>query len=146
MPFHPEVVRMTQEDRGLVSRIGPIEVDWPRSIGFFGAVGVATAVGLLEPPLGAFIAAVPFLKMLNRPQLPTPTRFLSQILDGMAKPVGGDAEGTIRFSGQANSASRAAAASRATPTSSRTTRSRAQSDGRTSDRNRATSNPRRAAR
>ena len=91
---------MAQEDKGLVSRVGPIEIDWPRSAGFFGALAAATAVGLIEPPLGLFIAAVPFIKMLDRPQLPVLPRFISQVLDGMAKPVGGDAEGTIRFSGR----------------------------------------------
>jgi hypothetical protein len=139
---------MAQEDKGLVSRIGPIEIDWPRSMGFFGALGLATAVGLIEPPLGLFIAAVPFLKMLNRPQLPTPTRFASQVLDGMAKPVGGDAEGTIRFAGQGSSSTPRndrAAGGRPTETG-RARRDRTASHEDATSRRRTTSSGQRSAR
>jgi hypothetical protein len=82
---------------GLVGRIGPFEVDWPRSLGFFGGVGVAVGIGLIDPPLGLFIAAVPFLKMLDLPGLPTRTRFMGQVFEGVAKPVGGDSDGTVRL-------------------------------------------------
>lgn len=34
---------MAGEDKGLVTNVGPIQIDWPRSIGFFGALGAATA-------------------------------------------------------------------------------------------------------
>jgi hypothetical protein len=85
------------EDRGLVVTLGPIAVDVPRSVGYFGAVGLATAAGLIEPPLGLFIAAIPVVKMLMSPRLPRPARFLGQVFDGAAQPVGGDAEGTIRL-------------------------------------------------
>jgi len=88
---------MTEQDRGLTSRIGPVEVDWPRSIGYFGGVGLATAAGLLSPPVGVFIAAVPFLKMLNRPNASRPVRFIGQVLDGASKPVGGDTSATIEL-------------------------------------------------
>lgn len=87
----------SEEERGLSSRIGPVEVNWPESIGYFGGVGLAVATGLIEPPLGLFIAAMPFLKMLNRPRAPRPVRFVSQLIDGAAKPVGGDSPGSIRF-------------------------------------------------
>jgi hypothetical protein len=87
----------TKHDRGLTSRIGPITVDWPRSIGYFGGTAAAVAFGLIEPPLGVFIAAVPFLKMLNRPGAPTPLRFVGQLLDGASKPVGGDTAATVEL-------------------------------------------------
>lgn len=80
----------------LVSRVGPVELDWPRSLGYFGGVGLAVAAGLIDPPLGLFIAAVPFLKMLDLPGLPKLPRFVGQVFEGVAKPVGGDSEGTIR--------------------------------------------------
>lgn len=83
--------------RQLIGRIGPIEMDWPRSIGYFGGIGVAVAAGVIDPPLGLFIAAVPFLKMLDLPRLPTLPRFVGQVFEGVAKPVGGDSEGTIRL-------------------------------------------------
>lgn len=88
--------RAEQQDRTLVSRIGSLEVDWPRSVGFFGGISLAVAVGVIDPPLGLFIAAVPFIKMLDLPRLPEELRFVAQIFEGVAKPVGGDSEGTIR--------------------------------------------------
>ena len=77
--------------------MGPFEFDWPRSLGYFGGTWLAVAAGLIEPPLGLFIAAVPFLKMLDLPGLPNLPRFVGQIFEGVAKPVGGDSEGTVRL-------------------------------------------------
>jgi hypothetical protein len=84
-------------DPQLVSRVGSLELDWPRSIGYFGGTALAVAAGLIEPPLGIFIAAVPFIKMLDLPGLPSLPRFLGQVLEGVAKPVGGDGTGTVRL-------------------------------------------------
>ena len=81
----------------MVSRIGPLEIDWPRSLGFFGGIGLAVGVGLIDPPIGLFIAAVPLLKMLNLPGAPAPSQFIGQVLEGVAKPVGGDSQGTVRI-------------------------------------------------
>jgi hypothetical protein len=85
------------QDRGLVSRIGPVKVDWPRSLGYYGGIGLAVAAGVIDPPLAIFIAAIPFLKMLNRPKASQPVRFIGQVLDGAAKPVGGSSEATIEL-------------------------------------------------
>ena len=82
--------------RGLTSSVGPVEVDWPRSLGYFGAIGIAVGLDLLSWPVGAFIAAVPFVKMLNGGQS-SATRFVGHLFDGAAKPVGGDSEGTIKW-------------------------------------------------
>jgi hypothetical protein len=81
----------------LMSRAGALEIDWPRSIGYFGGIALAVGTGLVDPPLGLFIAAVPFLKMLDLPGMPRRLRFIEQILEGVAKPVGGDSEGTVRI-------------------------------------------------
>lgn len=83
--------------QGLVSRIGPIEIDWPRSLGYFGGIALAVGIGLVEPPIGVFVAAVPFLKMLDASRAPSPARFVGQVFEGVAKPVGGDTEGTVRM-------------------------------------------------
>jgi hypothetical protein len=83
-------------DRGLVIHAGPLEVDVPRSLGYYGGIAVAVGVGLIEPPLALFIGAIPLVKMLMHGKAPQPVRFLGQMFDGAAKPVGGDAEGTIR--------------------------------------------------
>ena len=87
----------TPQDRGLVSHIGPVKVDWPRSLGYYGGIGIALAAGVIDPPLAIFIGAIPFLKMLNRPKAPLPVRFVGQVLDGAAKPVGGSSEATIEL-------------------------------------------------
>lgn len=85
------------ENRGLVIHAGPLTVDIPRSLGYYGAVGVAVVAGVIEPPLGVFIAAVPLLKMMSNRLAPTPVRFVGQVFDGAAQPVGGDGQGTIRL-------------------------------------------------
>ena len=85
-----------QQD-GIVSRIGSLEIDWPRSMGYFGGIALAVGLELIDPPVGLFIAAIPFLKMLNLSKADFPPRFVGHFLEGMAKPVGGDSQGTIRF-------------------------------------------------
>jgi hypothetical protein len=84
-------------DEALVSRIGSLEIDWPRSVGYFGGIALAVGLELIDPPIALFIAAVPFLKMLNVSPAEFPPRFVGHLLEGMAKPVGGDSQGTIRF-------------------------------------------------
>jgi hypothetical protein len=93
------------ESPEIVGRVGPFEIDWPRSLGYYGGVGIAVGIGLIDPPLGLFIAAVPFLKMLKAGRAPTPSQFIGQILEGVAKPVGGDSQGTIRLASARTGAS-----------------------------------------
>src|SRR5438552_17737504 len=88
---------VNEQKQGMTSHIGPIEIDWPRTIGYYGGIGLATAFELIEPPLALFIAAIPLLKMLNHPGASRPTRFVGQLLDGAAKPVGGSSEATIQL-------------------------------------------------
>ncbi len=88
--------RAAHDGPALVSQVGPFQIDWPRSLGYFGGAAMAVAVGVIDPPVGIFIAAIPFLKMLDLPRAPIPSRFLGQVLEGVAKPVGGDSQGTIR--------------------------------------------------
>ncbi|HVH63200.1 MAG TPA: hypothetical protein VNA65_06325 [Candidatus Dormibacteraeota bacterium] len=89
--------RTPPEDQGVTGRTDHLEIDWPRSLGFFGALGAAVALDLVPVPIAAFVAAVPFLKLINRPNASRPERFISHLVDGAAKPVGGDAEGTVRW-------------------------------------------------
>jgi hypothetical protein len=89
---------MPRDQRGLTGRpTEHVEVDWPRSIGFFGALGAAVALDLVPIPIAIFVGSVPFLKLLNRPNARKPQRFFSHLVDGAAKPVGGDSEGTVRW-------------------------------------------------
>ena len=78
-------------------RLGPVLIDVPRSIGYFGGVSAAVALGLVDPPLAVFIAAVPFLTMLTHRSLPVPVRFIGETLEGAAKPVGGGDDGYVKL-------------------------------------------------
>jgi len=98
-----------REDQGLVTRIGSIEIDWPKAVGYFGGVWLAVAYDVIAPPLGLFIAAIPVLKLLKRPDQPWLLRIASDVLEGAAKPVGGDAETTIRSTASARPLARASA-------------------------------------
>jgi hypothetical protein len=72
----------------------------PRSIGYFGAIALATALEIIDPPVGLFIAAVPLFKLLEKREKALPARFLGEVLEGAAKPVGGDADAVIRLAPQ----------------------------------------------
>jgi hypothetical protein len=89
------------QEPGITSKIGEVEIDWPRSLGFFGALGAATALELIPIPIAIFVASVPFLKLLNRPNAPKASKFVSEVVAGASKPVGGDSEGTIHWSKKA---------------------------------------------
>ena len=112
----PQGKTRTQRDqRGVTADVGKndeIEVDWPRSIGFFGALGVAAALNLVPLPIAVFVGAVPFLKLLDDPKSSTPRRFFTHLVDGAAKPVGGDSEGTVRWARSASRARRTRTAGR----------------------------------
>ncbi|MDQ2783473.1 MAG: hypothetical protein M3Y58_00530 [Chloroflexota bacterium] len=84
-------------ERGLTNRVGPLEVNWPRAVGYYGGLALAVGFGMIEPPFGVFIAAVPFFKMLNRPKASHPVRLVSQIMDGASQPVGGDGDPVIKL-------------------------------------------------
>lgn len=91
---------MQPNDEPLVGRVGPVEIDWPLALGYYGGIGLGLALEIIEPPLALFIAAVPFFKMLNRPNSTLPSRALAQLLAGASKPVGGDGEAAIRLNPQ----------------------------------------------
>jgi len=86
-----------QDEANLLSRIGPVEIDWPRTVGFYGGLAIAVATEMVAAPLALFIAAYPLFKMLNRPKSPRGVQIVAQVLEGAAKPINGDAEGTIRI-------------------------------------------------
>src|SRR3954463_15675149 len=78
-------------------RVGPLLVDVPRSVGYFGGAALALGLGLVEPPLAVFIAAVPLFKVLTHRALPAPVRFVGEMIEGGAKPVGGDDDPSIQL-------------------------------------------------
>jgi hypothetical protein len=84
------------EDKKYVTRVGPIDIDWPRAAGFYGGIVAAVAFDLIAPPLAFFIAAVPLLKLLKRQRASAAEKILASVLEGASKPVGGDAESVVR--------------------------------------------------
>jgi hypothetical protein len=77
--------------------IGPVHLDVPRTVGYYGGVAIAVGAGLVEPPLGLLIAAVPFLKLLTHYALPAAVRFVGEVMEGASKPVGGDDEAVFHL-------------------------------------------------
>jgi len=90
------------EEQGLLTRIGPVELEWAKAIGYYGGIAAAVAFELVEPPLALFIAAVPLLKMLKYPGEPGGIRVVAAVLEGAAMPVGGDAESVVRVASTGN--------------------------------------------
>jgi hypothetical protein len=88
----------------LTVEVGTITVDVPRSVGYFGGLAVAVGVGMIEPPLALFIAAVPIFKVLTNSALPLAVRTVGEFLEGAAKPVGSDADGVVQLEDQQRSA------------------------------------------
>jgi len=87
----------TNKDRAIHFDVGPLEIDIPRTLGYYGGISAAVAFGVLEPPIAVFIAALPMIKMLGTRVAPPPLRFFAQVLQGAGKPVGSDGQGTIRL-------------------------------------------------
>jgi hypothetical protein len=85
-----------KEDQPFVYEFGPLKIDVARSLGFFGGLALAVGFELLAPELALFIAAVPLVKLLKRRDATTPERAIAALIEGAAKPVGGDAEATVR--------------------------------------------------
>jgi hypothetical protein len=90
-------VRIGTPDNVLEVDVGPVGVDVPRSVGYFGGLIVAVGVGLIEPPLALFIAAVPVFNALTNSALPPVVRFVGELLEGAAQPLGSDAEGVVQL-------------------------------------------------
>jgi hypothetical protein len=78
-------------------QLGPVRWEVLRSVGYFGGVAIAVSTGLIEPPLGVVIAAVPLIKVLTNRALPLAVRAVGEILEGAAQPIGSDAEGVVRL-------------------------------------------------
>lgn len=89
---------MPGEDQGLVGHVGPVQIDWPRTLGYFGGAAAAVAFGVVEAPLGLVIAAAPFARLLNNPRTPRQARFVGQVVEGAVMPIGGEDDGIIQIS------------------------------------------------
>ncbi len=77
------------DNKGLVSHAGPVAIDWPRTLGYYGGISVAVAFEVIDPPLAIFVAAIPLFTMLDLPRAPRPVRFVAQVLQGASMPLGG---------------------------------------------------------
>lgn len=85
-----------KEDQPFVTKVGPLTVDWPRSIGYFGGIAVAVAMELVAPELALFVAAIPLVKLLKRKHATKIEKAVAAVIEGAAKPLGGDTESTVR--------------------------------------------------
>jgi hypothetical protein len=88
-------IRIGAPENVLEVQMGSVEVDIPRSIGYYGGLVAAMGLRLIEPPLALFIAAVPIYKILTNTAFPRSVRIVGEVLEGAAQPVGSDAEGVI---------------------------------------------------
>ena len=93
-------IRFGNPGNVLEVQVGTVEIDVPRSVGYFGGLAAAVGFGILEPPLALFIAAVPVFRALTDSALPRAVRIVGEVLEGAAKPVGSDADGVIQLSDQ----------------------------------------------
>lgn len=85
-----------REDEPFVVRLGPLHIDVPRSVGYFGGIGLAIAFDLIAPEIALFVALIPIVKLLKRNGATKLERALAAVVEGAAKPLGGDAESTVR--------------------------------------------------
>lgn len=86
-----------KQEQGMTSRVGILEIDWPKTVGYYGGIGLALALEVIDPPVAVFIAAIPIFKMLSHPKLPMPLRITGQVLEGASQPVGGADEATVHL-------------------------------------------------
>ena len=93
-------IRLGAPGNVLEVQAGRVEIDVPRSVGYFSGLAAAVGLGLVEPPLAVFIAAVPAFKVLTNSALPRAVRIVGEVLEGAAKPVGSDAEGVVQLEDQ----------------------------------------------
>src|SRR5215813_7512520 len=93
----PSTQPSDEQARGLKTRIGRVEIDWPKSIGYFGGVALAVGFDVISPPIGLFIAAIPILRVITVPGHAWPIRAVADTLQTAAKPVSGDADGAVRM-------------------------------------------------
>jgi hypothetical protein len=88
---------MAEENDVLVTRTNRVEIDWPQLVGYYGGIGLALAAEILDPPLAIFIGAIPIIKLLKRKGASFPTRLVTQVIEGAAVPVGGEAQSAVRI-------------------------------------------------
>ena len=88
-----------QPRKKLTVQVGPLQVDVPRTVGYYGGVGAALALGAIDLPIAAFIAGIPLVKLLADRRHGWRVDFAVQLFEGASKPVGGDSEGTVQLGG-----------------------------------------------
>ena len=84
----------------LVTQIGRLHIDWPRSVGYFGGIAVALALELIAPEIALFVAVIPLVKLLKRKDAPRIEKVIAEVIEGAAIPLGGDAESTVRLAAE----------------------------------------------
>src|SRR2546429_9311431 len=87
---------MAEQDRRVTRHIGPLDSDWPRSIGYYGGIGLAGAAGMVGAPVALSVAPIPFLKMLNPPTRAWAPGFVPPVGECPPQPAGGAPLGAIQ--------------------------------------------------
>lgn len=105
---------MASRQKGMTARIGPMQLDVPRTGGYYLGVGAAVAFGVIDWPVAIFIGAIPVVKMMQSRRLPASVQFAVHLFDGASQPVGGDAEGTVQLDRMPEQVTRAVSAVRRT--------------------------------
>lgn len=90
---------MSEDRSSITTGVGPIQVDVPRTAGYYGGIAAAVALGVIDWPVALFIGAIPVVKLLKGRPLRLGLTVAVQFFEGAVKPVGGDAEGTIQLDG-----------------------------------------------
>jgi hypothetical protein len=83
------------QDAEFVTQVGPLHVDWPRSVGYFGGIAIAIAFDLIAPEIALFAAVIPIVKLFRRKDPTKLERAIAAVIEGAAKPLGGDAEAVV---------------------------------------------------
>lgn len=82
-----------EEAQRLVTRFGPMEINWPGLIAYFGGLTLAVASDVISPPVGMFIAALPVGMLFRAPSRAWPIRIVT---GGATTAVSGNPDGTVR--------------------------------------------------
>lgn len=90
---------MSGRRKSMTASVGPIQVDVPRTAGYYGGIAAAVALGVIDWPVAVFIGGIPLVKLLKGRPMRWGLNVAVQFFEGAAKPVGGDAEGTLQLDG-----------------------------------------------
>jgi len=57
------MIERSEERKGITAHCGPVHIDLPRTVGYYGGVGAALALGLIDWLIAVFIAGIPLVQV-----------------------------------------------------------------------------------